>query len=89
MVFRVFIFIFLCLELTIRKEHKGEKNHCHCYGTFFESAESFFSTVKRQLKILQKWVNIGGNSFLVKHHESKIEECARKTNSYTKIQVSS
>ena len=49
MVFRVFIFIFLCLELTIRKEHKGEKNPCHCYGTFFESAESFFSTVKRHI----------------------------------------
>ena len=49
MVFRVFIFIFLCLELTIRKEHKGEKNPCHCYGTFFESAESFFSTAKRHI----------------------------------------
>ena len=41
-----------------------------------------------QLRILWKWINICVNSFLFKHHETKIDESAWNITSSTKIRTS-
>ena len=99
-IFILFYFIF-CLEPTVRNNTWMRASSItvmvifskvpFCKFLDHSCVQSFFSRRHLrdtlQLKIFRKWVNIRFNTFLVKHHGTKINKSARKTTSCTKIQA--
>ena len=58
-----------------------------CSKVILDSQETHWQRNLRDIKILREWINIGANSFLLKHDGTEIDVGAWKTISCTKIQA--